>query len=525
MHDWDDLINKRKLRVSGLDPNKPPTLYSRPRIDPRGAFSRLTGGGVRPVGQFGADNSFEYPHDIHVGDPSKDPGFYQRAKDYSRMAEMWSDQQNSLRRLVAQNPNAKLPAGFGGKQNPGLARDYLHDAGQSEGFKARRKPEQYILYTNDGPELLGDVGGRGPFLNRVGNFMNHVLSFFPVLRDPQYRNQLKRMQRMQKDAIKVLDYHTRGKLMNPNREMSDADKKIVNEFLSTFYVTEGLDVNAAKRAAAMMTQMQNNDPSAVDEHMNEAIESGETDPQEVLNYVKQRMKVGDDVGEVDFGDEPTEEAADVPDGSKLSYILPEVGHTKGKSYKPADCEFAQQFLGGKHLQAVTAGGKMINLQPSHYKALRNALEAAKRDVHANANSHIEGKLPANPDQSPFDFILNNPAFNSSLEGASKTAKNRVTSALETLSNKVGPEGRKFQGDVERISPMVGYVLGNSEHIQQVAQERGMDHYDPAQPHTFFTPPPAEQPNPAGSIDLTGSDEVQLSEYEPIDLAWGILKGA
>ena len=206
----------------------------------------------------------------------------------------------------------------------------------------------------------------------------------------------------------------------------------------------------------------------------------------------------------------------MPDGSKLSYILPEVGHTKGKSYKPADCEFAQQFLGGKHLQAATAGGKMINLQPSHYKALRNALEAAKRDVHANANSHIKGKLPANPDQSPFDFILNNPAFNSSLEGASKTAKNRVTSALETLQAK---------GQSESISPMVGYVLGNPEHIQQVAQDRGMDHYDPAQPHTYFTPPPAEQPNPAGSIDLTGSDEVQLSEYEPIDLAWGILKGA
>jgi len=491
-------------------------MHSRPRIHPLGAFSRLAGGGVRPVGQFGPDNSFEYPHDIQVGDPSKNPGFYQRAKDYSRMAEMWSDQQNSLRRLVAQNPNARLPAGFAGKQNPGFARDYLHDAGQREGSKGGRKPEQYILYTNDGPEMLGGVGDRGPFHNRLANFMNHVVSFIPGLRDPQYRNQLKRIQRMQKDAIKVLDYHTRGKMMNPNREMSDADKKIVNEFLSTFYVTEGLDVNAAKRAAAMMTQMQSDNPAEVDKHMNEAIESGETDPQKLFNYVSQRMKVGDDVGDVDFGDESTGDVADdVPDGSKLSYILPEIGHTQGKSYKPADCEFAQQFLGGKHLQDTTAGGKMVNLQPSHYKALRTALEAAKRDVHANANSHIKGKLPANPDQSAFDFILNNPAFNSSLEGASKTARNRVKGSLQSLST---------QGQSERISAMVGYVLGNPEHVQQVTQERGMTNYDPAQPHTYFTPP-AEQPNPGQNIDLTGSDEVQLSEREPIDLAWSILKGA
>ena len=515
MHDWDDLINKRKLRVSGLDPNNPPTLHSRPRIDPRGAFSRLTGGGVRPVGQFGPDQSFEYPHDIHVGDPSKNPGFFQRAKDYSRMAEMWSDQQNSLRRLVAQNPNAKLPPGFGGKQNPGLARDYLHDAGQSEGLEGRRKPEQYILYTNDGAQMLGDVGEKGPFLNRLGNFMNHVLSFIPGLRDPQYKNQLQRMQRMQEDAIKTLDYHTRGKLMNPNRQMSDADKRVVNDFLSTFYVTEGLGVNEAKRAAAIMTRMQSDDPGAVDKHMNDAIADGETDPKEILNYVRDRMGVKDDIGEVDFGDAGTEEK-EVPEGSKLSYILPEVGHTKGKPYKLEDCEFAQQFLGGEHLQGATKGGKMVNLQPSHYKALRTALEAAKKDVHGNANSHIEGKLPTNPDQSPFDFILNNPGFNSSLDDVSATARNRIKSALQTLSNKE---------QNERIGPMVGYVLGNSEHIQQVAQERGMDHYDPAQPHTYFTPNPAEQSNPAQNIDLTGSDEVQLSEREPMDLAWSILKGA
>jgi len=519
LHDWDDLINKRKLRVSGLDPNNPPTLHSRPRIDPRGAFSRLAGGGVRPVGQFGADNSFEYPHDIHVGDPSKNPGFYQRAKDYSRMAEMWSDQQNSLRRLVAQNPNAKLPPGFGGKQNPGFARDYLHDAGQREGFKGGRKPEQYILYTNDGPELLGDVGGRGPFLNTLVNTMSHVLSFIPGLRDPQYRNQLQRMQRMQKDAIKVLDYHTRGKLMNPNREMSDADKRIVNDFLSTFYVTEGLDVKAAKRAAAMMTQMQSDSPQDVDKYMNEAIADGETDPEKLLNYASHRMSVRDDAGEIKFRedlDTSGETADDVPDGSKLSYILPEVGHTKGKTYKREECEFLEMFFGGKDILAATAGGKMDRLGPTHYKALRNALEAAKRDVHANANSHIEGKLPTNPDQSPFDFILDNPAFNSSLEGASPRAKNRVTSALKTLEAK---------GDVERINPMLGYLLGNPEHIQQVTQERGMDHYDPAQPHTFFTPPPAEEPNPASNIDFQSSDEVQLSEHEPIDLAWSILKGA
>ena len=472
---------------------------------------------MRPVGQFGADNSFEYPHDIHVGDPSKDPGFYQRAQDYSRMAEMWSDQQNSLRRLVAQNPNARLPAGFAGKQNPGLARDYLHDSGQREGFKGGRKPEQYILYTNDGPEMLGAAGDRGPFRNRLVNFMNLAISFIPGLRDPQYRNQLKRMQRMQQDAIRTLDRHTKLKLVRPNAKMSDADKKVVNEFLSAFYVTEGLDVNAAKRAAAMMTRMQSDNPAEVDKHMNEAIESGETDPREVLNYVSQRMKVGDDVGEVDFGDEPNplDTEGDVPDGSKLSYILPEVNHKKGgKTYQPKDCEFAQQFLGGEHLQGAKADGGMINLLPAHYKALRNALEAAKRDVHANANSHIEGKLPANPDQSAFDFILNNPAFISSLEGVK--GSRRITSALRSLEAK---------GQNERINPMVGYVLGNPEHVQQVAQERGMDHYDPAQPHTYFTPPPAEEPNPSQNIDLTGSGEVQLSEHEPIDLAWSILKGA
>lgn len=524
MHEWDDLINKRKLRVSGLNPNKPPTFHSQPAFTPSGAFSRLTGGGVKPAGQFGADNSLEYPHDIHVGDPTKNPGFYQRTKDYSRMSSMWRDQQNSLRQMVAQDPNVKLPAGFGGKQNPGFARDYIHRGPSHEGMKGRAA-EQYIVYTNDGPELVGSVGQKAPFLTKLANSVNHFLSFIPGLRDPQHRNQLRRMKEMQKDAIRTLDYHMRGKLMNPNREMSDDDKRVVNGFLEMYYVGEGMNVKEAKRAAAIMTQMQSKVPEEVDKHMNEAVEDGVTDPKELINYVKRNVSVTDELS-VEFDDPLTEEGENVPDeGSKLSYMLPEVGHTKGKPYKLEDCEFAQQFLGGEHLQGATKGGKMVNLQPTHYKALRTALEAAKRDVHGNANSHIEGKLPANPDQSPFDFILNNPSFNSSLNDVSATARNRIKSALVTLSNKVGPEGRKFQGDVERISPMVGYVLGNSEHIQQVAQERGMDHYDPAQPHTYFTPDPAQQPNPADNIDVNSDDELALSELEPIDLAWSILKGA
>lgn len=524
MHEWDDLINKRKLRVSGLNPNKPPTFHSQPAFTPSGAFSRLTGGGVKPAGQFGADNSLEYPHDIHVGDPTKNPGFYQRTKDYSRMSSMWRDQQNSLRQMVAQDPNVKLPAGFGGKQNPGFARDYIHRGPAYEGLKGHRKTEQYIVYTNDGPELVGDIGQKSPFLNRLGNFVNGLLSFIPGLRDPQYRNQLRRIDTMQKDAIRTIKYHARGRLMNPNREMSDDDKKVVNGFLELYYVGEGMNVKEAKRAAAIMTQLQNKAPlEDIDKHMNEAIKDGVTDSGEILNHIKRNLSVTNDLGEIDFEDPATEEGENVPDeGSKLSYMLPEINHKQGgKSYKPEDCEFGEKFLGGQHLQGVaTKGGKMLNLLPAHYKVLRSALEAAKREVHGNANSHIKDQLPTNPDQNAFDFILNNPAFNSTLNDATASAKNRIQSAIKNL---------KIKGDVERINPMLGYMLGNPEHIQNtVAAQGGLDRYDSTQPHTFFTPEqPSQivQPNPADNIDVNSNDELALSELEPIDLAWSILKGA
>ena len=526
------MITKRKLRIGGISDAYPPEYHAEPWFTPGGAFSRLMGQGTTASNVNPKDKSVQYPHDIKVID--NDVGWYQRRKDYARMARMWRDQQASLWRMYQDDPNAILPEGFAGKtaEKDRKVVDYLHRTGRAEGMKgweynANKKPQQYVIHTQGTPTeqgqsfLLGSIGHKGPFLNRVGNTLNTLISFFPGLRDPTFARQIKTLEQKNKLALAAMDYHAKVKLRNPKHQMSQQDQALTRDFLSTFFVIEGMDPAKAKRAANITTGLYNKNPQAVEEIEGKLTNEGHDNVEDHFNALQEEAKKKGLTSTSDFEyDSFGDEEGDGKSNLDITYDLPRVTSTASKKYKAETCDFGK-FLGlgeGEHLQRVqTSDNQLKPLSVAQIHGLRRALIAAKKEQHGSASKHLEGKLPANPDKTAFEFINDNAGWNASLNNEASHVRNAVKGAMEVL---------EANNDVNRINPMVGYVLGNPDHVQNIASQEQINRYDPSQPHTYFAPKETEQAktNPL-PVDVNDNSEVRLSDSKPIDLAWSILKGA
>jgi len=548
-HDWDDLIAKKKVRVAGL--TKPPRLG--------GPVSRFFG--QAPMGEkLDRDraDSYEYPHDIKVLDPTNatwrtpwnqegqkvrenlkdDWGalveWKQNRFDHARMARMWRDQQADLRERHAKK--LPLPPGFAGKKNPGKPSDYIWRTGSSEGFMGGKRHDQFKLYTDKGHHNLGELGQKGPLMTRLAMTLNHWLSFIPGLRDPSARIHAKRKVQKYADAMHILHNHNMNQIVNPGARMASEDRGVVESFISDYYQQHhGMSKTKANLHAQGVSNMADanlaNLEVALSDHMMEKIREG-TDPEDALSGtmsqdgVKEAVKTyskkrGESIRTegVDYGSEfpPVE---DEGDGTyPANYNLPEVDYSGKGRYDKDNCGFAKEVFGGP-LYYTRDDGSQTHLRPAAMRAVREALIAHKREAHGDAKNHTPGVIPIHEEQDPYEWLTDpNNGFMQSMSKQQKGVRNQVKSALEGLQEQ-GPQS---------LDGALGYLLGNEDHIlhyQQVSGDR-IPNYNPESPSTFFHPPDADiTAAPAGTagINLVSDDEVKSSYDTPIDLAWGILKG-
>ena len=547
-HDWDDLISKKRVRVAGL--NKPPVLG--------GPVRRFFG--QAPMGATldrDRADSYEYPQDIKVLDPERDTGwlaavkrFGQNRLDYHRLAQMWRKQQAELRERHEQGK--PLPPGFAGKEDPGKPSDYIWRPGSPEGVARKLgmdipvgAHDQFKIYTDKGHHNLGNLGQKGPLLTRLNMMVNRWLSFIPGIRDPTLRNRAKRKQQHYADAMHILTNHSMQQMVDPSARMHPEDLQVVHGFLSDFFQQHhGMSKQKADLHSRGVSKLADVGLHHLQTVMNEVAQDAmasnpNMDPEEILgeimgedglrnvaaetetrirNQGRSSIRDPEFVAE-EFSADNEEEGEG---GHPIDYDLPEPFKDGTKPYDPKTCDFGR-FLGGEKVTHPNNAGGATPLDMGGLKVLRGALMRHKRDAHGNVNSHTPGAKTIDENQDPYEWLLDeNGGFNTHLNSSStaKRYKNRIIGHINTLRTQ-GPEA---------LNPMLGYLLGNEDHLAELkeAHAETLPNFDPAQPHTYFHPPDAPVPdNPVDRIDVRRDDEDPLfgtSYDEPIDLAWGILKG-
>lgn len=555
--DWQEIIRKKKIDLAG---------FEQAPLTP-GRFRRFFGQAPSlPAPDPARGGAVRYPHDFRVLDERKKPetitgrgsrflqDFFDKRVDYWKMGELWRDQQDELRRRVAADPQGlgKLPPGFAGKANPGNARDYIWE------YRPRvsRMPsaqQPFVLYTDEGEIPMGDVGTKGPIMQRFLNALDQGLSYLPYLRDSPHKRLYQQKMQNRKLATEALANFQRFAWYNPEYKMHPSDENLVAEFFAD--IIQGQNPNMPRSTAKMSARMvlTNNlkDPHLMNDAIEEALSGsgGRFTPEAIEEITqeaekkfdekkrkrdkKSKEKPSDDLDDDALSPNPYLEqdwSEDWEDGDKqlteyqkehdIDYNLPEVG-TPGQ-IRNGKCEFTQSMFRGSYPKDPNNPEKSIG--PAAIKSISNALEQYKKTIHGRKDTHNE---PSSVDdmidfrQKPMDFMKKIIPHVSGSSGVQK----KVKSYFNTIAERPDESLDSGHTRLESIAPMFEYLLGNPKHIQNIANSDWgkplIPNYDPENPHTYFHPRETES-RPV--IDLTSDNEVQMSSDDPIDLAWSLLKG-
>lgn len=531
--DWQGIIRKKKIDLAGFEQSPPAP----------GRFKRFFGQAPSlPAPDPARGGAVRYPRDFRVLDERKPTQtLAERASrfvqdimdiprnriDYWRMAEMWRDQQEELRRRVAADPKGlgKLPPGFAGKANPGNARDYVWT------YKPRvtllpSAQDPFVLYTDEGEIPMGDVGQKGPLMERFGNVLDQSLSYVtqagPERRLYQQRKQNREL------ARQALVNHEKMQWWNPNYEMHPLDKKLVAEFQADVIQSQNPHMSR-QEAKSIAMAMLHGTLKEVKEETNEAQEkineqesakekvsgeetSDDSDDEALNPYHEQDWSEG-------WGD-GDKQLTEYQKAHAIDYNLPEVGNAG--EIRNNKCDFTQSMFRAGYPKDPSNPEK--SLGPAAIKQISKALESYKKTIHGRKDAHNE---PSSVDdmidfrQKPMDFMQ---GIMQHITGSANVQK-KIKSYFNTIAERPDELLDSGHTRLENISPMFGYLLGNPNHTQNIANSDWgkplIPNYDSDQPHTYFHPRES-QSRPV--MDFTSDNEVQMSSDDPIDLAWALLKG-